>query len=404
MTQVSRWMDEMKKRAVSELSSLSLPKAEKTVIKHWNFEDLVLNDATGQPGVIPAAAAHLVKEDDANVIVVSDGTIVYSKLSDSYKDIVISPIGEISETYFNLVQDYFFKAAPYHANKLTALNLINLNSGLFIYVPKNIIVEESLSVIYVQENRSLINHNLVVLGQSSEMKLVESYVNSGAAVLNLVSEVVVGENAKLDHAIMERLHKDVTAYNTKRVHVQAHGRYDLSHGALSDGDVVTENLIGLVGEGAGSEVNVVAIAEQAQKQNVTVMIEHLAPNSEGNIINHGISQDEAQLVFNGIGKIHKGMKGSNAEQESRVMILSENARADANPLLLIEEYDVMAGHAAGVGKIDEEQIYYMMSRGLSRREAEHLIIQGFLMPFIKEISNESVRDELTKTIQAKITA
>jgi len=403
MTQVSRWMDEMKKRAVSELPSLSLPKAEKTVIKHWNFSDLDLADVTSAQGV-PAAAAHLVKENDQNTIVVSDGAIVYSNLSDTYKDLVISPITEISDEYFQLVQDSFGKAAPYNANSLAAQNLINLNSGLFIYVPKNVVIEESLSVIYVQENRSLVNRNLIVLGQSAEFKLVESYVNTSAAIINLVTEIVVGDNAKLDHATMERLHADVTAYNSKRVHVQAHGRYDLSHGALSDGNVVTENLIGLVGEGSGSEVNVVAIAEKTQKQNVTVMIEHLAPRSEGNIVNHGISQDEAQLVFNGIGKIHKGMKGSNAEQESRVMILSENARADANPLLLIEEYDVMAGHAAGVGKIDEEQIYYMMSRGLNRRDAEHLIIQGFLMPFINEISNDSVREELTKTIQAKISA
>ena len=404
MSAVSRWMDEMKKRALSELPSLSLPLAEKTVIKHWNFEDLNLSEVNAPAGVVPAAAAHLVKESDANTIVVSDGAIVYSNLSDSYKDIVVAPIDAISDEYLNLVQDYFSKAAPYNANKLTALNMVNRNSGLFIYVPKNVVVEQSLSVIYVQENRSLVNHNLIVLGQSAEMKLVESYVNTEAAVINLVSEIVVGDNAKLDHAVMERLHKDVTAYNSKRVHVQKHARYDLSHGALSDGNVVTENLIGLVGEGSESEVNVVAIAEKAQKQNITVMIEHLAPRSIGNIVNHGISQDEAQLVFNGIGKIHKGMKGSNAEQESRVMILSENARADANPLLLIEEYDVMAGHAAGVGKIDEEQIYYMMSRGLSRRDAEHLIIQGFLMPFINEISNESVREELTKTIQAKISA
>ncbi|MCL1948836.1 MAG: Fe-S cluster assembly protein SufD [Turicibacter sp.] len=403
MTQVSRFMDELKKRAASELAGLSLPKAEKTVIKNWDFETLALNEVAPAAG-IPAVAAGLVKEEDANTVIVVDGKIVYSKLSDSFKDVVIAPITEVADEHLSLVQEHLGKAAPYNANKLAAMNLINLNGGLFIYAPKNTVIEEALSVIYVQQDRSLINRNLIVLGQSAELKLVEAYVNDSKAIINLVTEVVVGDNAKLDHATMERLHADVTAYNSKRVHVQKHGRYDLSHGALSDGNVVTENLIGLVGEGAESEVNVVAIAEKTQKQNVTVMIEHLAPRTIGNIVNHGISQDEAQLVFNGIGKIHKGMKGSNAEQESRVMILSENARADANPLLLIEEYDVMAGHAAGVGKIDEEQIYYMMSRGVTRREAELLIIQGFLMPFVNEISNESVREELTKTIQAKISA
>ena len=86
------------------------------------------------------------------------------------------------------------------------------------------------------------------------------------------------------------------------------------------------------------------------------------------------------------------------------IFLSETARADANPILLIDEYDVKAGHAAGVGKIDEEQLYYLMSRGLTRRAAEVLIIYGFLMPFIDEIRNESIKAEFEKVIARKINA
>ena len=148
----------------------------------------------------------------------------------------------------------------------------------------------------------------------------------------------------------------------------------------------------------------VAIAEGTQKQNITVNIEHFAPYTEGHIVNHGVSKDSAQLTFNGIGKINKGMNGSNAQQESRAMILSATARADANPILLIDEYDVKAGHAAGVGKIDEEQLYYLMSRGLTRRAAEILIIYGFLMPFIDDIRSEVIKSEFMKVIERKINA
>ena len=122
-----------------------------------------------------------------------------------------------------------------------------------------------------------------------------------------------------------------------------------------------------------------------QKQNITINIEHLSLYRRTYCQPYGFQKDSAQLTFNGIGKINKGMNGSDAQQESRAMILSETARADANPILLIDEYDVKAGHAAGVGKIDEEQLYYLMSRGLTRRAAEILIIYGFLMPFIDDI-------------------
>ena len=203
---------------------------------------------------------------------------------------------------------------------------------------------------------------------------------------------------------MDRLHQDSTVYQCRKANVQANGRFLLSLGALNDGNTVSENLVALVGQGATAEVKTVAIAEGKQKQNITVNIEHLAPYTEGHIVNHGVSKDSAQLTFNGIGKINKGMNGSNAQQESRAMVLSETARADANPILLIDEYDVKAGHAAGVGKIDEEQLYYLMSRGLTRRAAEILIIYGFLMPFIDDIRSEVIKSEFVKVIERKINA
>ena len=120
------------------------------------------------------------------------------------------------------------------------------------------------------------------------------------------------------------------------------------------------------------------------------------------ILKHGVVKDESTAIFNGIGKIVKGATGSNAEQESRMLILSPRARADANPVLLISEDEVTAGHAASVGRVDPLEMFYLMSRGISKEEAERLIIHGFLAPVVAELEVEGVKKLLTEVIERKV--
>lgn len=403
MTQLPTWFKEMQEQAKTLVPSLGLPKADRTTIKNWAFDTIeAASQVNDKENEIPAAVSHLVNQDEQNIVIVCDGVVVYKKLNDAFDGVVISSLEEALTTYEALFKPHFMKLTPIEMNKLVALHVANLNSGLFIHVPKNKVVQEVLSVVYVQETGSLMNHTLIVAEQNSQLKYIENYYNDKKSTINTISEVVVSENALVEYAAMDRLHQDATVYQCRKAAVEANGRFLLSLGALNDGNTVSENLVALVGQGATAEVKTVAIAEGEQKQNITVNIEHFAPYTEGHIVNHGVSKDDAQLTFNGIGKINKGMNGSNAQQESRAMILSETARADANPILLIDEYDVKAGHAAGVGKIDEEQLYYLMSRGLTRREAEILIIHGFLMPFIDDIRSEVVKSEFLKVIERKI--
>src|SRR5699024_11461153 len=106
-------------------------------------------------------------------------------------------------------------------------------------------------------------------------------------------------------------------------------------------------------------------------------------------------------IYNAIGKIEGGATRANAEQESRVLMLSKGARGDANPILLIDEDDVTAGHAASVGRVDDMQLYYMQSRGISRKEAERLILHGLLAPVVNELPSETSRNHLTQPIEGK---
>ena len=122
----------------------------------------------------------------------------------------------------------------------------------------------------------------------------------------------------------------------------------------------------------------------------------------GHILQHGVILERGTLTFNGIGHILKGAKGADAQQESRVLMLSDQARADANPILLIDENEVTAGHAASIGQVDPEDMYYLMSRGLDQETAERLVIRGFLGAVIAEIPISSVRQEIIKVLDEKL--
>ncbi|MER2117714.1 MAG: SufD family Fe-S cluster assembly protein, partial [Enterococcus casseliflavus] len=158
-----------------------------------------------------------------------------------------------------------------------------------------------------------------------------------------------------------------------------------------------------IGEGSHSEIKVVAISMGKQIQAIDTRVTNYGRHSIGHILQHGVIREKATLTFNGIGHIIKGAKGADAQQESRILMLSDKARGDANPILLIDENDVTAGHAASVGRVDPEEMYYLMSRGIPKEEAERLVIRGFLGSVISAIPLKATRDELVETIEGKLT-
>ena len=391
-----KFLDQKKQQATTLMNELPLPRADKTNIKTFGYENIEVKQSDTTLG-LPEEVSHLVEESETQVIVIKDGMIVYQNV----EGVEVYDLETVSSQE-DVFAPHFMNVADVSEHYLTAQHVAHLNSGLFIHVPRNTVVADAINIVYVQQSGSFMHHTLVVADTSSSVKIIENYVTNEPALVNVMTEVVVKDNAQVEHASLDHFDKTATVYSKKAASVLNHGRYLLSLGALNAGNVVYETNVNLNGEGAFSEVKTVGISDDVQKQNLTIAIEHFAPYTEGYIVNHGVSKDEGQLVFNGIGKINKGMHHSVAKQETRSMILSERAVAAANPILLIDEYDVSAGHAAGVGKIDEEQLYYLMSRGLSRQQAEILIIYGFLMPFVEDIKNEKLQALFTTIIEQKI--
>jgi len=251
-------------------------------------------------------------------------------------------------------------------------------------------------------NTSDENTMIIHDGQVTEKRLSDAFNGVSLDFNDGILQISVPENKVITKPFMLIFTGAGDAEIKVDLTISAHSVLNLSQMVVGDGNLKLETVVKLVGNGASSEVKTVALAGGSQKCKLATKIENLASHTTANIVNHGVVKDDAHLAFDGTGKIHKGMKGSDAQQETRLLNLSKTAEATANPFLLIDEGDITAGHAASIGRIDEEQIYYLMSRGMSKPEAEKLIVTGFLTPFVDSIDDEVLRERLLVSIERKL--
>ncbi|EQB37344.1 MULTISPECIES: Fe-S cluster assembly protein SufD [Virgibacillus] len=409
------WMRELRLQALEQADALELPKPDKTKIGKWNFSQFkhtAPGDAIQSLSELPSELQEFLDQDNLpeNLLIQRNHSVAYSTLSKDLQDkgVIFTDIFTALEKHGDLVKRYYMKdAVSIDEHRLTALHAALMNGGVFVYVPKNVEVEVPLQTIFWQEDPelALFNHVLVVADEGSSLTYVENYISHNeqeATVANVVTEVIAQDNAKISFGAVDNFAQGTTAYNNRRGVAYRDATVDWALGQMNDGNTVSENITHLVGENSLSNAKTVSVGRGNQTQNFTAKIVHFGKNSEGYILQHGVMKDKSTAIFNGIGKIEHGASKSNAEQESRVLMLSEKARGDANPILLIDEDDVTAGHAASVGRVDPVQLYYLMSRGITQEEAERLIIHGFLAPVVNQLPIEAVKNQLTQVIERKV--
>ena len=240
------------------------------------------------------------------------------------------------------------------------------------------------------------------------MNYLERFISQGKAAKeiagNIVVEVIAKEGAKVKYSAIDQLGENVAAYMNRRGYLMRDASIDWALGVMNDGNIVADFDSDLVGVGSHAEVKIVAISAGKQVQAIDTRVTNKASYSVGHILQHGVIREKGTLTFNGIGHIIKGAKQADAQQESRVLMLSDQARGDANPILLIDENEVTAGHAASVGRVDPEEMYYLMSRGLKKADAERLVIRGFLGGVLTAIPIKTVQQELVDVIEGKLNA
>lgn len=348
---------------------------------------------------IPSKVESLIK-DLNNVVVMKDGHIVYKTLTDDFSSVIIKPFQEALPEHIDSFLDTEY--CNNTNDEAYCYNISNVNSGLLIHVPKNVYVKEKLHVFYVQENIDLVQNTRIVLEENSEFNYLEYLYNENETSINFVSNSIVKENAKLHYTGLSNYDKKAVIFITRNSYVYRYGNALYNVAEVNDSTTISNTNIFLQEEYAVGTTKTVAITNNHQDASFKQLVEHNAKETEGYIENYGVSNDESVLVFEGVGKINKNMKRSIARQSNNGIILAKRAHLEANPLLLIDEYDVEASHGAAIGKIDDEQLYYLMSRGLSLNEAEKLIISGFLSPVISVLESDLLKEDFVSKVESKL--
>ena len=398
------WFLNTRKLALYKSYTLPFPKLESMELERWNLFNVDFSTLRLESEGNLDLTEYGINSDDFAVIQ-KNNTILHINIPEKYADKVI-----IKDIFTAMnddhIKDSFMSVVDYAESKVTAVHYTLLNAGLFIDVKDNTVIEEPLQYIVISDKeQSLFNHVTIQVGKNSKFNFIENYVNNQKEdkdPFSLVSEVVAHEGAQINYSSITNQPGKKRGTILRRGLTYRDSLINWNVAAMDEADVYHDNTTNILGDGSEANLKIVTLGVKEQKTYFNSEVVNQGLSSKGDILQHGVLLDRSHIVFNGVGFIVKGATGSNAYQSSRMLTLSSEAKADANPMLLIDENDVMAGHGASLGRIDEEQLYYLQSRGLTRKESSRLLVHGFLSPVISELTVDKIKELVTVLIDEKI--
>ena len=400
------WLQEKRLAAFDKIDDLELPRIERVKFQRWNLGDGTITESSISANVPDFTSFG----ENPKLVQLGTQTVLESlpaKLVE--QGVVFTDFHSALEEIPQVIEKYFATALKFDEDKLSAYHTAYFNSGAVLYVPDNVEIDLPLEGIFLQDSTSnvpLNKHVLIIAGRHAKVNYLERFETIGdsdvKATANIAVEVLAQAGSQVKFAAIDRLGNNITTYISRRGRLDNDASIDWALGGMNEGNVIADFDSDLIGNGSHAELKVVAASSGRQIQGIDTRVTNYGNNSIGHILQHGVILERGTLTFNGIGHIIKGAKGADAQQESRVLMLSDKARSDANPILLIDENEVTAGHAASIGQVDPEDMYYLMSRGIDKETAERLVIRGFLGTVITEIPVKAVRDEMIAVLDEKL--
>jgi Fe-S cluster assembly protein SufD len=387
----------MRAEALERYRELPVPD---TTEEHWRFTDLRGFDpeAYAGDGGEPAAAIgeSMLDLDVAAIATVTETGIEISRAPD---EIRFEPLDEAHERLGSLVS--------WRDDKFAAHNAAAWRHGLLVHVPAGLELERPLYVRIANAapEGSLFWRLLVIAEESARFSLVEEYVSASPSLsgyANAVVELFVEQNAKLEYVSLQNLSQETWHFASHHARVERDAELDWVSGGFGSKKGKTRIQNDLAGPGATSRVTGAYFADGEQHLDYDTFQEHIAPNTESDFAFKGALRDTATAVWRGMIRVEEDAQKTNAYQECRNLMLTPTTHAVPIPGLEILANDVRCTHGATVGRVDREQLFYLMARGLPRAEAERLIVRGFFQDVLDRIELEPVREAVTSALEARI--
>ena len=292
-----------------------------------------------------------------------------------------------------LVQEYFGTIIPPNDNKFAALNSAVWSGGSFIYVPPGVHIDQPLQAYFRinAENMGQFERTLIIVDEGAYVHYVEGCsapVWTSDSLHSAVVEIVVKEGGRCRYTTIQNWSNNVYNLVTKRAVAYRNATMEWIDGNLGSKLTMKYPAVWLMEEGAHGEVLSIAFAGAGQHQDAGAKMVHVAPDTTSLITSKSISMDGGRAGYRGLVRVEPGAEKSKSFVRCDALILDEDSRSDTYPYMEIEESDIDIGHEATVSKVGDDQLFYLMSRGLSEEEATAMIVAGFIEPIVKELPME----------------
>ncbi|WP_255170126.1 Fe-S cluster assembly protein SufD [Natrononativus amylolyticus] len=392
------WLLETRLEALAALDDLDMPKVIRTPGRDWTN----LHDLDFESFVDPLNWAE--KKDQVGP-----------------DEIDVLSWAEAVDEHEDLLKEHFGSIVDPQENYLTALSTALFSTGTVIYVPEGVDAED-VTIRTEMNSQSLFNYTLVVTEESSSVTILERQSTGdegevrdgeerasgtvpregGERYYSGIVEIVAGENSYVQYGSLQNLSEDSYNFTCKRGVTDTYATIDWIEGNIGTKLTKTETSTELAGDSSETQIVGAFYGHNDQHFDLDVKVWHRAEHTTADLVTRGVTDDVSRSVYEGVQDVGRDAWDTSSYQRENTLMLSDESEADASPKLIINNHDTEASHSATVGQIDEEDLLYMTSRGVSPRDARNMLVEGFFVPVLEEIAVEELRDDLEDLVQERL--
>ncbi len=381
------------------------------MFSNFKFQSLSPYVPANGNGTLPAPIERSLKEalvdQRSGLVVQRNASVVRTELDEELKrqGVILTDLDSAVRDYPELVQQYFMTSCvPVNSTKYTALHAAFWSGGVFLYIPKGVEIEDPiLAQIWIDAPASAtFAHTLIIAEEMSNVRYVEEHSSAfdgdEPSLLDGVVEVYVKNAAHVEFSNMQDLGQNVWSITNKNAVHEKDGSTTWVLADLGSKVMLSNTGIGLTGSGSVGELVGVFFTDHDQRYSINTLSNHASTATNAETLVKGVLTDESRVEFIGMIRVQPKAQQTASFLSDHTLLLSDKCRAESIPSLEIGANEVSASHGATTGKIDEEQLFYLMVRGISREEAERIIVQGFFEPVLQRIPLENLRNRLRRSI------
>lgn len=389
--------------------------------EEWRYTDISGIDfgafapvapSTGADEGLPAEVNEVLAQsgERAGLVVLRDGWVVHTELDAGLAEsgVVLCSIQEAAAEHTQLLEEALFETrAAVGGEKLWSLHLALLTGGYLLFVPRDVQLPAPVHAFRIVESAGSLTatHSLIYAETGARAAVIDEFVSGDidGEAISLHGATIHGEdNSAIEYVALQRYGRGVKHFSTQHVSVRRDSRavtFNVTLGGdLSRAEVTSR----LVGPGSDSEMLALWFGDADQHFDHQTLQHHAAPHAHSDLLFKGALTDKASSVFRGLIRVDKGAQLTDAYQTNRNLLLSDGAKATTLPNLEIEADDVRCSHGASIGQVDDGQLFYLMSRGLTHRQAERLLVFGFFDEVLGRLPMKGVRERVRRAIEEKI--